>query len=108
MSTVFLVMETILELMKRGVNGEAKIRLGELIADPQEFKTNFRRWIKGTELSHLNPEIETVPVKIKCECGYEGRVDSGNYVGAVRCPKCNREPNVLQGDEFEVLTPSEN
>lgn len=104
MNEVYLVIETIKELMERRCNGSAHLKIGSLVSDPVIFRNIFNHFTNGTE---MDPElkIESVPVEVKCECGYRGEVELPRGVRNARCPKCHRTPEIIRGKEFEILEP---
>ena len=104
MHETYLVIETIKELMKRGCNGYAHLKIGRMISDERVFKNIFNHFTSGTSLQP-ELEIEEVPVVVECECGYRGKVDLPRGVTSARCPQCHRSPNIIKGKEFRILEP---
>lgn len=128
-----LVIDTILELMDRGLgydqqqqenedakngkgdsksakakencNGHAKIKLGHLVADPDKFKTLFRLFTRGTELDHVQLDIEDIPPKVSCDCGFSGQITLPSHVRSASCPRCKKKVDIVQGREFKIVYP---
>lgn len=122
-----LVIKTILELMDRGLgynsgksgnkasnkaevgddcNGHAKIKLGHLIADSEEFRVLFNLFTSGTELDHVQLDIEDIPPKVSCDCGFSGEMKLPSHVRSASCPQCKSKVDIVQGREFEIVYPS--
>jgi len=82
---------------------EVTVRLGRARCDRETFRRIFRRISSGTYLEEVDLQIEEVPQKIGCGCGYSRRVASGSYVPNGSCPRCGGDLAVTGGDEFEVM-----
>lgn len=128
-----LVIRTILELMNRGLghegldsdskqvkkyknnsndanskketNGHAKIKLGHLMADPDTFRSLFKLFTQGTELDHVQLDIEDLAPKVSCDCGFSGEVTLPSHVRSASCPRCKKKVDIVQGKEFEIVYP---
>jgi Zn finger protein HypA/HybF involved in hydrogenase expression len=82
---------------------KVKIILGKMRGSAKGFEETFREYTRETELEGIEIEIEQIPVKIKCECGLEGLVRVAEHVHFVRCPKCGKIADVVQGNELKVI-----
>ncbi|MFC2143909.1 hydrogenase/urease maturation nickel metallochaperone HypA [Candidatus Aenigmatarchaeota archaeon] len=52
---------------------KVKIVLGKMRGSAKGFEDTFREYTRDTELQGIEMEIEQIPVKVKCECGLEGK-----------------------------------
>ena len=87
--------------------GKIKVRLGRMTANPQVFSQMFREYLSSMNLPAVDLEVEAVPVKGKCgNCGYEGNITVMEHVHFVRCPKCNKVADILQGNELKIVEPA--
>jgi Zn finger protein HypA/HybF involved in hydrogenase expression len=96
-----LVNTVVSELLDRNLK-KAKLRLGRMHCRADVFQELFRAHTKGTPIEGMKLEIEEVPVKIRCECGFAGRVPVMEHVHFVRCPQCNQIVEPLTGNELEI------
>ena len=97
-----LVNRVISELLDKNVSS-AKLRLGKMHCRADVFRELFKAQTKGTPLEGMKLDIEEVPVKIRCECGFLGLVRVMEHVHFVRCPKCNNISEPLIGNELELV-----
>lgn len=81
----------------------AKVILGKMAADKDHFLSMFSEIAKGTPAEQVDLVVEQVPVRAKCGCGFEGIVDVPGHVHFVRCPKCGKVADVLEGNEVEII-----
>lgn len=98
------VRQVIFELNKRQEkNKKVKLILGRMLSNKKTFTEIFHEHVKGTELESILLDIEEIPIKIKCQCGFEGNIEITEHVHFVRCPKCGKIADVLQGNELEII-----
>ncbi len=97
-----LVNRVIAELLDKNIK-QAKLRLGRLHCRADVFKELFKAQIKGTPLKGIELEVEQVPVKVRCACGFTGRVSVMDNTRLVRCPKCGEIVEPLTGNELEIV-----
>ena len=78
-----------------------KISVGELCDFfPEEIKETLEK-LSGWEVEVVEEESY-----IECECGYKGRtkiIEKAHGFILYTCPKCNRKPVVLKGDDVKIL-----
>jgi Zn finger protein HypA/HybF involved in hydrogenase expression len=90
-----------IEQLKSGNYRKAKIKLGQLRGNPEEFMRLFDYLTKGSRLEGANLKIKAVPAKVKCtSCDWKG--DPDIKANDVRCPRCLSEVSILQGNEFQI------
>ncbi|KXA99748.1 hypothetical protein AKJ48_01785 [candidate division MSBL1 archaeon SCGC-AAA261O19] len=87
---------------------KANLRIGEL-NEPD----GVLLWLKklgGKEFESTEFEITRVPIRVSCECGYTGRVESvAHYHGTnpelhIACPKCGgHDFSLTSGQEKEIV-----
>lgn len=93
--------DTVIGLLKEGKHKKAKIKLGELRGNPEEFIKLFRFITKNTDLENAELKIKSVPARIDClSCDWKGDPDIRK--NDVKCPRCKSGVNVLSGGELQV------
>ena len=97
-----LVNTVISELLNKNVK-KAKLRLGRMHCRADIFQELFKAHTKGTPLEGAELEVEEVPVKIRCKCGFTGRVNVMEHIHFVRCPQCNEIVEPLTGNELQIV-----
>jgi Zn finger protein HypA/HybF involved in hydrogenase expression len=97
-----LVNSIVSELLNRNLT-EAKLRLGRMHCRADVFRSLFREQTRGTPLENMRLEVEEVPVKIKCKCGFQGNVSVMEHIHFVRCPECHDIVEPLTGNELEII-----
>lgn len=71
----------------------------------EEFETLLRGMLNQYQIQ-VKLKIEEVPVKIKCECGYNGEVKIPSSTVPLNpiCPKCgSNDSKIVSGREVEVI-----
>ena len=102
MHETHLVNKVIENLRGREIR-KAKLRLGRMHSRADVFSELFAAQTKGTDMEGFELEVEEVPVKINCPCGFMGRVAVMEHVHFVRCPKCNGIVDPATGNEIELV-----
>ena len=97
-----LVNSVVSELLERNLR-RARLRLGRMHCRADVFGELFKAQTKGTPLEGMRLDIEEVPVKIRCPCGFVGRVNVMEHLHFVRCPHCNEIIDPLTGNELEII-----
>lgn len=97
-----LVNSVISEILDRNLK-HVKLRLGRMHCRADVFEQLFRAQTKGTPIDKIKLEIQEVPVKIRCKCGFAGRVNVMEHIHFVRCPHCNEIVDPLTGNEIELI-----
>lgn len=97
-----IVGRVIENLRGKGIS-QARLRLGRLHARADVFRELFAAKTKGTDMEGFELEVEEVPVKINCPCGFMGRVSVGDNVRFLRCPKCNGVVDPATGNEIQII-----
>ncbi len=76
---------------------KVNVEIGELtFVNPEQLKFSFEAITSETELDGARLEIDSIPAKVSCSCGYLG--DAAGFT----CPKCGTPPKVLHGREIYV------
>ncbi len=78
---------------------KAVISLGKMISSKDVFLEIIKEHTKQTPLEKTEITIEEIPVRAKCSCGFVGVIDIPGHVHFVRCPKCGKIAEVLEGDK---------
>jgi len=75
---------------------KVNVEIGELtFVNPEQLKFSFDAITNDTELDGAKLEVDSLPAKLSCSCGYSGNAGS-------TCPKCGTPPKVLHGREIYV------
>lgn len=80
------------------------IELGEMVSDPKIFEEIFKEYVKGTELNGIKIDIKSVPIRIRCDCGWEGYMKMKKHIHFVRCPACGKIANIIEGNKLKILS----
>jgi Zn finger protein HypA/HybF involved in hydrogenase expression len=78
------------------------VRLGKMRGGSKGFEEMFREHSRGTPLENIGLEIESIPVEVKCPCGFSGTMRVIEHVHFLRCPVCGKIADVLKGNELTV------
>lgn len=98
----YLAMQTMRELNKKDCVDKVRLRIGRALTTPERFRRVFERFSEGTFFEDVELEIEEVPVKVSCDCGYSRKVSEG-YFHRKECPRCNSSLYYSEGEEFEII-----
>ena len=86
------------EIAKAGLTRPV-LKVGELLAvDADELISLLATM--GHEV-----RIESIPSRVRCPCGFQGRAEvyhRDHTVTLFRCPRCNLVPKVERGKELEM------
>ncbi len=80
----------------------AEITLGELYGDADNFKKTVKELLKGTKAENVIISIKQTPLKVKCTCGFSGRIKVMDHIHFVRCPRCGKIAEIKSGDELVI------
>ncbi|BDH79227.1 MAG TPA: hydrogenase maturation nickel metallochaperone HypA [Methanothermobacter sp.] len=80
---------------------EVTIEIGELtLLNPEQIKFILEVLSEDTILEGAKFNIEIIPARIECPCGYNGRITSNDeldhYNPIISCPSCG-------GGEFKII-----
>lgn len=94
--------ESIIEAMKEGNHKKAKVKLGQLRGNPDEFIKLFNYLTSRGKLDGAKLKIKSVRAKIDClKCDWKG--DPKILPNSVICPRCLSENiKILKGHEFHM------
>ncbi|MFB6147940.1 MAG: hydrogenase/urease maturation nickel metallochaperone HypA, partial [Candidatus Nanohaloarchaea archaeon] len=74
------------------------------LCHPEEFKTLFDHFSRGTILERLDLEVDTLETKMECGgCGHERQVE-GEHSGYEKCPSCGRFAEI-KDNAYELVEP---
>ncbi len=82
--------------------GKLRIELGLMKGEPERVSQLFNEMVRGTELESVELDIVPVPVEIRCECGFSGKIEIKEHVHFARCPECGRIAEILNGDSINI------
>ncbi len=91
------------DLSKISTNGSAYVRVNQSICQPEEFRTLFDYFSRGTILEHVDMEVDPLPTRMECSCGYKKEV-SGDHPGYMKCPNCGRFAEI-KDEPYEMVEP---
>ncbi len=96
------VLDVIEELSESGCVKGFRMRLGEGLMNSDSFSRIFNRFAEGTIFEDIDMEVEEVPVRYGCECGYVRNL-SALSGGSSNCPRCGNDLEVVEGFDYELL-----
>ncbi|MFB6180749.1 MAG: hydrogenase/urease maturation nickel metallochaperone HypA [Candidatus Nanohalobium sp.] len=76
------------DLSRLSTNGTAHVKVNRQLCEPQQFKSLFQHFTKGTILEHLDLRVEPLNTQVECSCGYSANYEGGK--GYTKCPECGR------------------
>lgn len=97
------LVNSVISKLKENDLKKVKLRLGRMHCRTDIFEELFKAQTKGSELEGMELEVEEVPVRINCKCGFSGRVNVMEHMHFVRCPKCNEIVDPATGNELELI-----
>lgn len=80
----------------------AKVRLGKMRGDKTRFLALVAEFLKGSGFEKTRIDIVQVDVLARCACGFRGVINIPEHVHFVRCPKCKKIADVLEGNELDI------
>jgi Zn finger protein HypA/HybF involved in hydrogenase expression len=93
--------DTLIAHLKEGGYRKAKIVLGELRGNPEEFRKLFDYLTEGSSLGKTKLNIKPVKARVRClSCDWKG--DPGIKDNHVECPRCRSEVEILSGHELKM------
>ena len=81
----------------------SKLRIGKMYGNKERFLDLVKEFLSGTPLEDATIDAEYTEVVIRCMCGFKGTVDVKEHIHFVRCPKCNKVAEILEGNDIELL-----
>ena len=85
------------------------LEIGELtFLGEEQLRFAFDLLKKGTMLEKAELEIQKKGIKVRCSCGYEGGIEYEEkeefhfLIPLLRCPRCNKEVEIIEGRECIV------
>ena len=79
------------------------VRIGKMYGNKERFLELVKEFLCGTPLEGATIDAEEVDVVVKCECGFSGKIDVREHVHFVRCPKCGKVAEIIEGNDIELL-----
>ena len=71
----------------------------------KEFELLLKQMLNHYQVP-VRTSVQEIPVEIKCECGYNGKVKLSDPENAIRilCPGCSKKKGkIITGKEIEVI-----
>jgi Zn finger protein HypA/HybF involved in hydrogenase expression len=91
------------DLSRLSTNNTARVKVNTELCSPEEFKSLFQYFAKGTILERVDLNVEPLETRVKCSCGYEDSHD-GEHNGYTKCPSCGRFAEV-QDHAYKLVDP---
>jgi len=98
-----VLIEVMQDLSRVSTNGSAHIRVNENLCEPEQFEHLFNYFSQGTLFERIDLEVDSMPTRLKCVCGYTEDIGS-DHKGYGRCPSCGQFANV-EAEEYKLIDP---
>jgi Zn finger protein HypA/HybF involved in hydrogenase expression len=93
------------DLSQYSTNGSAKIKINDSMCDPEQFKTLFNYFTKGTILERIDLQVDELNTYVDCSCGYQNEFEEEDHAGYTRCPRCGKFAEV-RDQSYQLVEPN--
>ena len=91
------------DLSRLSTNGKAEIKVNKDLCQPEQFKTLFQHFTRGTILERVDLDVQTLETRVNCSCGYTNQHE-GEHNGYTKCPRCGKFAEV-QDHAYKLVNP---
>lgn len=94
------------DLSRLSTNGKAEIKVNKSLCEPEQFKTLFHHFARGTILERVDLDVDSLETQVACSCGYKN-THEGDHNGYTKCPRCGKFAEI-QDHAYKLVNPDPN